>query len=357
MNTLTVIVPVYNAEKTLYACLNALLNAEAAPEQILVVDDGSTDDGMRIAASFNDARLQIIAPLTNKPRGPGDARNRAARIASGTILLFVDSDVVLRPDAVRRVRETLAAEVGIAALFGSYDDAPPAPGLPSRYKNLLHHYVHQHGQKNAGTFWAGCGAIRRDIFIAVGGFDVERFPRPSVEDIELGMRLRRLGHSIRLVPEIQGTHWKQWSLTNLVRTDIFARAVPWTVLLLEEGNGLPNDLNLGWRSRLSAFAALLAAIAPIAALLFWSAYLLLLFPLGVIFVVLANADLFGFFWKRGGFSLGIVAALLHTLYLLYGTATFVIVTVLYRLGIFPGRRDAMRPHGPALTLSAEDRQG
>ncbi|MBC7805432.1 MAG: glycosyltransferase family 2 protein [Akkermansiaceae bacterium] len=354
MSTITVIVPVYNAEKTLRACLEALMNAEQTPEQILVVDDCSTDDGMQVAAMFGTDRLQIMTAVSDQPGGPGDARNRAARVAIGDILLFVDSDVALHRDAVRRVRESFATEPEIAALFGSYDDAPPAPGLPSRYKNLLHHHVHQHGQKDAGTFWAGCGAVRRDVFLAVGGFDVARFPRPSVEDIELGMRLRRLGHAIRLVPEIQGTHWKRWSLGNLIRTDIFARAVPWTVLLLEEGNGLPNDLNLGLRSRLSAFAALLVAAAPFAALVLVSPYLLLLIPIGIVLVVTANASLFRFFGKRGGFALIIVAAFLHTLYLLYGTATFLAVSLLYRSGVFPRRRIARRKPEAALALSAED---
>ena len=54
-------------------------------------------------------------------------------------------------------------EDGVETLFGSYDDDPPAPGLVSRYKNLLHHHVHQNGRPDASTFWAGCGAIRRGV--------------------------------------------------------------------------------------------------------------------------------------------------------------------------------------------------
>ena len=63
--------------------------------------------------------------------------------------------------------------------------------MVSQYRNLLHHFVHQHGHAEASTFWAGCGAIRRAAFDAVGGFDAARFPRPSIEDIELGLSAPR----------------------------------------------------------------------------------------------------------------------------------------------------------------------
>src|SRR5205807_8681242 len=62
------------------------------------------------------------------------------------------------------------------------------------------------------TFWAGLGAVRRDAFEAVGGFDAERYLVPSVEDIDLGARLATTGHRIELDPAVQGTHLKAWSL-------------------------------------------------------------------------------------------------------------------------------------------------
>jgi GT2 family glycosyltransferase len=280
-------------------------------------------------------------------RGPAEARNRAAQSMTDSndeddVLLFVDADVVIHRDAVQRVRETFAADPSLAALFGSYDDTPPHRTIPSLYKNLLHHWVHQHAVRDAWTFWAGCGAIRRDAFLAVGGFDAARYPRPSIEDIELGARLRRAGYRIAVVPEVQATHHKRWTMSSLLRTDIRSRAIPWTLLLLEQGGTLPGDLNLDWRSRIGAVAAFGAVVSPF--LTIWLAPAILLgIPIGVLCIVLLHHDLFAFFHRRGGAAFVMGAALLHTLYLLYSAVTFAVVTVLFRLG-------ALHPMTPCRAL-------
>src|SRR2546426_481548 len=129
----------------------------------------------------------------------------------------------------------------IVCAFGSYDAAPPARSWPSFYRNLAHHFVHQRSRREASTFWAGCGAVRRDAFLAAGGFD-PAYRRPSVEDVELGYRLRAAGHRIRLVPEAQATHLKRWTLGGWLGSDLRDRAVPWA-RLVRAGRGLPADLN------------------------------------------------------------------------------------------------------------------
>jgi len=105
-------------------------------------------------------------------------------------LFFVDADVVI---AQARSSVSGASSPDIPsrrAVFGSYDARPSDGSMVSRYRNLLHHFVHQRGNPEASTFWAGCGAIRRSVFHEVGGFDAGRFRRASIEDIELGYRLR-----------------------------------------------------------------------------------------------------------------------------------------------------------------------
>ncbi len=85
----------------------------------------------------------------------------------------------------------------------------------------------------------------------------DRYPQPSIEDIELGGRLARQGR-ILLDPAIQGTHLKEWSLGSMVRTDFGRRGVPWVSLLVSRRE-LPATLNLGARERASVVAALLVA--------------------------------------------------------------------------------------------------
>jgi hypothetical protein len=138
-------------------------------------------------------------------------------------------------DAFTRIRAVFQREPDLAAVFGSYDDLPSLHGAVSSFRNMLHHYVHHTSGGLATTFWAGLGAVRREAFVAVDGFDDWRFRSPSVEDIELGLRLSTAGGLIRLDPEIQGTHLKRWRLTTMLLTDLIYRGMPWTALMLERG--------------------------------------------------------------------------------------------------------------------------
>jgi GT2 family glycosyltransferase len=137
----------------------------------------------------------------------------------------------------------------LTALFGSYDDAPAATNFLSQYKNLFHHYVHQIANEEASTFWGACGAIRREVFLKLGGFD-ESYHQPCIEDIELGYRLKRAGYRIRLLKTLQVKHLKHWGVKSLLKTDFFQRALPWTELILRDRR-LVNDLNLKTSSRVS----------------------------------------------------------------------------------------------------------
>jgi FkbM family methyltransferase len=228
--TVAAIVPATDRPPTLDRCLEAIRAAREPPEEVIAV--------------------------TEPPgAGPAEARNAGAARATADLLVFVDSDVLVSADAIVRLRDRFGADPALSALFGSYDDRPEAPGVVSAFRNLLHHHVHQSSPGPASTFWAGLGCIRRDLFLAAGGFDARRYPVASIEDIELGIRLVDAGARIELDPGLQGTHLKRWSLTEAARTDFSRRGVPW-VRLLAERRRIPDHLNLGWRHRASAVLAL-----------------------------------------------------------------------------------------------------
>jgi GT2 family glycosyltransferase len=319
---LSVIIPVHNGANELRCCLQALAESARPPDEVIVVDDVSADTSGDVARQ-QGAR---VVRLEGLPHGPAFARNRGAEVAQGEVIVFIDADVSVHTDTLARVDRYLSEAPQIAALFGSYDANPPARGLVTRYKNLLHHYTHQRGRREAFTFWAGCGAIRRDVFAALGGFD-EGYARPSIEDIELGARLRRAGHAVWLCPDVQVTHLKRWTVTSLLRSDIFDRAIPWSRLLLQDAH-MPADLNLDLASRLSA----LAAWGTVAFWLlgFWRAWLWIPALLTAMSLVVLNADLYRFFARQGGVAFAVGAAGLHGLYLLYSSLVFTLVTVLER---------------------------
>jgi hypothetical protein len=150
------------------------------------------------------------------------------------------------------------------------------------------------------------------VFLAAGGFDAERYPTASIEDIELGLRLARDGARMRLDPALQGTHLKRWTLATMVRTDLRARGVPWVALLARE-QAAPSGLNLGWRHRLSA-AASIALVASLAGRRHRQALL----SLGALVVL--NAPFYRLLLQRRGPAQAIAGVALHTLHHLTGAA-------------------------------------
>ncbi|MFN2384506.1 MAG: glycosyltransferase family 2 protein [Gemmatimonadota bacterium] len=311
--SLSVIIPVRDGGAPFAACLTALVRGPAPLPELIVVDDGSRDDSRARAAA---AGAVVLA--TGGAQGPGAARNLGARWARGDWLLFLDADCEVHPDTLA-IAAAAAAEPDLVAFFGSYDAAPAAPGFVSQYKNLFHHYVHQQGRDEATTFWAGCGAVRRSAFEAVDGFDARNYPRPSIEDIELGYRLRAAGGRIRLVKALQVRHHKRWTLGGLIRSDVVDRGIPWTALLLA-GRGPGGDLNLRPRDRASVAAVW--ALAGLLSLAPWRPGLLALALLPAVALLAAHRDLYRFFRRHRGTGFAVGAVPLHWFYLWYCGVAF-----------------------------------
>lgn len=313
--SVSVIVPVYRAETTLRRCLASLIAATPSPNEIIVVADGDGDESWRAAEQFG-AHVVRLSPRG----GPARARNHGARIAQHEILFFVDADVTVHRDCIAKIHAAFSTDRHLAALIGSYDDAPTASNFLSQYKNLLHHYIHQTSCDDAQTFWGACGAIRRDTFMAIGGFD-EAYDQPSIEDIELGYRLRQSGHTIRLDKTLQVTHLKEWGMISLIKADVFYRALPWTELIVRTGR-LPNDLNLRYSSRVSTLA-IYGLIAAFAATTWWPRSMIIALSLLLIFLVI-NAPLYTFFQQKRGVLLALQVIPWHAFYHLYSGFAFLV---------------------------------
>jgi glycosyltransferase involved in cell wall biosynthesis len=193
----------------------------------VVVDDGSTDDTALIAAQYADKLVR----LPDGPHGPGYVRNRGFEMTLGVCVAFVDADVMVRPNTISRFYEALKREPDVGAVFGSYDARSSARGFVSQHHNLLQHYHHQRNGGEASTFWSACGAVRAAAFEQAGCFDEWHFRRRQLEDLELGQRIRLLGHRVLLRPEIQVTHLKQWTLGGIIAKEIFDRGIPWMRLV------------------------------------------------------------------------------------------------------------------------------
>jgi glycosyltransferase involved in cell wall biosynthesis len=332
---ISVIIPVHNGSKYLNDCLDAIMRSPYSRYETIVVDDCSTDDSVEIG----ERKGAIVYKMSHQS-GPAAARNYGARVAKGRIIVFIDSDVIVQDNTIQRVAADFRKDPNVVAIFGSYDDSPAAEDFLSQFKNLLHHFIHQNSEENAKTFWAGFGAIYREVFLQLRGFDEKRYTKPSIEDIELGLRICNAGYQIRLDKDLQVKHAKQWSWRGFFRTEIVNRALPWSKLIIEKG-ALSSDLNLKVTYRISSFLAgiillvllltILDAVSVIGIGL--NKYFIGLAVLLIITVVILNLDLYNFFFRKRGLKFTFLSVPLHLFYYLYSGITFVICWIIHKLSL------------------------
>jgi glycosyltransferase involved in cell wall biosynthesis len=340
--SISVIVPVFNGGEAFQACLRSLAACLPDAVEVIVVVDGPDAASAAAATAFG---AQVIQLPHN--HGPAYARNVGAAAAQGELLFFVDADVALHPETIAAIDGAFAtqsdSEPGFVALIGSYDDAPGALNFLSQYKNLLHHYTHQQGRRSATTFWGACGVIRRDVFLAIGGFNAA-YIDPCIEDIELGYRLRRYGYQICLCKHVQVKHLKHWTVRSLLRAEVLYRAIPWTELIWRDRTFV-NDLNLDASSRMSV-VSVYGLLLSLGLMWFWS-------PLGLVAVGCAitllnlNSAVYQFFQRKRGRRFALQTVVWHWLYYAYSGLSFVLGTLSYWL-----RRDRIPPVHPRLPMGA-----
>lgn len=286
---LSVIIPVHSKGLKLEQCLKSLEDDGKGVSEVILVLDGTSIES-HFFDQFDLPALRVEGLPQN--RGPAYARNHGAGIASGDLLFFIDSDVSILPNTIDRLTAHFRKSGTPDALIGSYDDAPSEKALVSRFRNLLHHHTHQQGSANATTFWGACGAIKKEVFQATGGFDTS-FEKPSVEDIALGYQLIQQGFSIKLDKTLQVKHLKKWTLSNMIKTDIFLRARPWTRLLHQYQKLGVNDLNINYHERAAVLLLTLAMVSLMGSLKF--GFLLLLSLVSFLALFLVKRKTYRFF--------------------------------------------------------------
>jgi glycosyltransferase involved in cell wall biosynthesis len=317
---LSVVIPVRNGARFLPQMLETLVASDYARDEweLIVVDDGSSDDSSLTASPFAD----LIIRLPGQSRGPGYARNRGVERARGESIAFLDADVVVRPDTLSQLAATLRTRPDIDAVFGAYCDEPSAAGLVSQYRNLLHHYTHDQDPGEVHSFWAGCGAVRRDVFMDVGMYDEWRFSRAQIEDIELGYRMAGGGHRILLRPDIQVTHLKRWTFWGMLRADFVDRGVPWARLLAEQRALLGPaaaklaSLNLRAKEKSNALFVSLGILLLGLSIALERPRLANFGVALILLVVIRGLSLYSFFLRKRGLIFVVSAIVLHLIYYL-----------------------------------------
>jgi glycosyltransferase involved in cell wall biosynthesis len=213
---ITVIIPCYNKAAVLSETLLALdkQDLECAAFEVVLVDDGSTDGSQavpdRLALHYECRRV----PQEHK--GAGAARNLGASLATADLLLFLDSDIVLHPHALRAHLAAHAATERILVLSRILPLHPNPVGL----EDLLFQKGFDFGVQTRSLSWT-CAltqalSVRKAHFIHIGGFMAE-FPRG--QDIEFGYRAATQGFEIRSNPAAVGWHNHALDLESRCRTE------------------------------------------------------------------------------------------------------------------------------------------
>ena len=318
--SVTVIIPVHKITEAFNLCIDSVMNSLRPSDEIIVVGDG-----LDITVfDFLSDRSKIKVLANKKISGPAAARNFGAKSAKGNILFFIDSDVTIKFDTIEKIVSVFQDKEDASAIVGSYDDEPADKNFISQYKNLMHHYVHQTSNENASTFWGACGAVRREVFLSLGGYNKD-YVKPSIEDIEFGYRLVNAGYKIHLGKEIQVKHYKRWTFSLLLKTDFLHRALPWTKLMVHHNRFL-NDLNLKNSSRLSVILLFLSIILLVTS--FFLQYLVLPAVIAVFLLLTINYSFYSFFRKKRGLFFALRVIPFHWFYFFYSGIAFGVVVIM-----------------------------
>ncbi|MEU4535738.1 glycosyltransferase family 2 protein [Streptosporangium sp. NPDC023825] len=308
----SVIVPNYNYAGSLELCLRALQEQTYRPIELIMVDDGSTDDSVAVAE-----RLGVRVVHTERNMGVAGARNLGTTHARGEILVFVDSDVAAYPDSVEVAVGMLAADPRLGAVCSIHDPEPLIrDSLVEEYRALQYYYWTASSEGPISFLFPAMVAMPRHVFDEVGEFNTRL---RETEEVDYGHRLTQR-YDMVLTSAVRSRHDHDDELFKLLRK-LFKRGrarVPLYARRKRFARGFETS------NRAGGSLAALAAVATLPALVFGPAGAALP-ALALAVSILADLGMYRFVLRRRG-----------PLFLLYyGTVHFV-VNVTIAAGVAAG---------------------
>jgi len=186
------IIPVLNAEKFIGACIDHIIAEMHSEDELIVVDNGSTDGTLDIVRQYQQARLiQLQNPTI------AASRNHGARTANGDLFAFIDSDCLICPGWRREAMSVLSDETIDAT--GSRYDIPDKP----HWIEKAWYAKKSRGQRRINYINSGNLVVKKAAFEGIGGFDEKLV---TDEDYDLGERLNRQGYVIVEAPQVRAIH-------------------------------------------------------------------------------------------------------------------------------------------------------
>lgn len=308
---LSVIIAVRNAGDSLPTVL-ASIDASNIPREsfeIIVVDDASDDASASQASRHADAVIRLVG----KAAGPAYARNRGAELARGTFIAFIDADVVVEPDTLRRMLDALDDDARLDLVSARYRTGDAEQGVVTRYWNLLLTYGEERHGRDGRPVVGGCVMMRRALFDSAGMFDEWRFRTPCLEDVELCQRLADRGCRMGTIPLLEVTHIRKTTARRVLR-DVWERSE-----LLARSLGYrrtralaPNDVVFALNGAAIPAVVMVAAVMLTAAAgpgHDWMENIAVAFLIGAVM----NLPACIYFWRRRSLGFALLVLPLHML--------------------------------------------
>jgi glycosyltransferase involved in cell wall biosynthesis len=284
------------------------------------VDDGSSDASVITAGAFADTVIRLPAAVSGRRLGAPYSRNRGFEMSRAEVVVFVDPDIEVAKDALRRIWELLNADSDIGAIAGLLSE-PPHDAAPIRkiaVLRLLHDHEAVAGETDA--FFLRFGAIRSSLLSELELFNEWQADYPMAETIEVAERIRLFGYRVMLHSEIRANCLRPWTFGGLIADALRDAGTPWTSSQVADRKPhLPAIASHRYRQRLSEFSAwtvlgcgLIVAVSP-EIMLRWRHWL---FAGSVVGLILLRIDFYRRVARSQGRSLAIPAAVVDALALL-----------------------------------------
>lgn len=207
---ISIVVPFYNSQSSIEDCLNAVFKSSFKNFEVIAVSDGSKDTSLAITKKFP---CKIIS--LRKNRGSGFARNKGAKIAKGKIIVFLDSDVIIRNNHLKLISKIFKKKKYNMAQ-GVYLHEPNYKKISTQYlQSYQCYYIFSKKLKFINNLVSNFFVIEKKIFLSVKGFD-PNFVGSNAEDADLGYRLINNGYKIPIIRKLGVFHKVDFGLKTFV---------------------------------------------------------------------------------------------------------------------------------------------
>jgi glycosyltransferase involved in cell wall biosynthesis len=194
--SISVVIPVYNLEHYIGTTIDSVLNQTVLPDEVIIVDDGSTDNSISVIEEYiNKSPDNFIRLVRQKNSGPGAARNRGIEVAQSEWIAFLDGDDIWLPEKINMIRKAISQYPDISIF--THDEYEVDIAGNEKLK-LLHKYYDNRKalfqQLYRGCFLStSCMVVKKSALMDVGGFNINL---PSAQDYDLWLKLARNNHLV-----------------------------------------------------------------------------------------------------------------------------------------------------------------